>query len=317
VSAQATAISRSTPAGDAPPAAVARAPRPTPTADGRMVNAFSVDVEDWFQVSDFEEQVRLDEWDRYESRVVGNTRRLLRLLREFRVKGTFFVLTWNAERHPGLVEEIAAEGHEVATHGYAHRLVYEQGRDLYRRDLERSIEILERIVGRRPRGYRAPSFSVTSRSMWALDVMLENGLEYDSSIFPVRDSLYGVPGAVRFPFVIHTAGARRLIEFPMTTAQVAGRNLPLGGGAYLRLLPYAYMRWGMRRVNREGQPAVVYLHPWEIDTEQPRLKSRGKRGVSTHYINLHAMEHKLRRLLTDFRFAPVGEVLAAHGLLAH
>jgi polysaccharide deacetylase family protein (PEP-CTERM system associated) len=238
------------------------------------------------------------------------------LLAEFDVKGTFFILTWNAERHPELVEEIAAGGHEIATHGYSHRLVYEQGRDLYRQDLERSISTLERIIGCPPRGYRAPSFSVTSRSMWALDVMLESGLEWDSSIFPVRDSLYGVPGALRFPFVIHSAGERRLVEFPMTTAQFGGRNLPLGGGAYLRLLPYAYMRWGMRRVNREGEAAIVYLHPWEIDPEQPRLQSRGKRGLSTHYVNLHAMENKLRRLLSDFSFAPVSQVLRTRGLLA-
>lgn len=281
-----------------------------------VTNAFSVDVEDWFQVSDFEDQVRLEDWDRYETRVVENTRRILALLAEFGVRGTFFVLTWNAERHPTLVEEIAAAGHEVATHGYAHRLVYEQGRDLYRRDLERSVEILERITGKRPRGYRAPSFSVTTRSVWALDVMLESGLDYDSSIFPVRDSLYGIPGALRFPFVIHAAGSRRLIEFPMTTARVGQHNLPLGGGAYLRLLPYAYMHWGMRRVNREGEPAIVYLHPWELDPQQPRLRSRGKRGVSTHYINLRGMEAKLRRLLADFRFAPVSEVLAERGLLA-
>ena len=288
----------------------------TALRDDRVLNAFSVDVEDWFQVSDFEEQVRLEEWDRYESRVVANTRRVLSLLDEFQVKGTFFILTWNAERHPGLVEEIAAGGHEVATHGYAHRLVYEQGRDLYRRDLERSQEILERIVGSRARGYRAPSFSVTAKSMWALDVMLECGIEYDSSIFPVKDSLYGVPGALRFPFVIHSLGERQLVEFPMTTARVGTRNLPLGGGAYLRLLPYHYMRWGMRRVNREGQSAIVYLHPWELDPEQPKLKSRGKRGFSTHYINLHAMEDKLRRLLTDFRFAPVSQVLQQRGFLA-
>lgn len=281
-----------------------------------VVNAFSVDVEDWFQVSDFEEQVRLEDWDRYESRVVANTRRVLRILGEFGVKGTFFILTWNAERHPNLIEEIAADGHEIATHGYAHRLVYEQGKDLYRRDLERSQEILRRIVGSHARGYRAPSFSVTAKSMWALDVMLESGIEYDSSIFPVRDSLYGVPGALRFPFVIHAQGQRRLIEFPMTTARVGKRNLPLGGGAYLRLLPYRYMRWGMRRVNREGQSAIVYLHPWEIDPGQPRLRSRGKRGVSTHYLNLHAMEDKLRRLLSDFRFAPVRDVLRERGLLA-
>jgi polysaccharide deacetylase family protein (PEP-CTERM system associated) len=282
---------------------------------GPIVNAFSVDVEDWYQVSDFEDQVRPEEWDRYESRVVPNTRRILRLLEEYGVRGTFFILTWNAERHPSLVEEIAAAGHEIATHGYGHRLVYELGKDLYRRDLELSQRILERILGRPVRGYRAPSFSVTSQSMWALDVMIEAGIEYDSSIFPVQDSLYGIPGALRFPFVIHSRGERELVEFPMTTTRVMGRNLPLGGGAYLRLLPYHYMRWGMRRVNQEGQPAVVYLHPWELDPEQPRLKSRGKRGFSTHYINLESMEKKLRRLLTDFRFAPICDVLGEHGWL--
>lgn len=282
-------------------------------ATSEITNAFSVDVEDWYQVSDFEDQVRLEDWDRYESRVVENTRRLLRMLAEFKVKGTFFILTWNAERHPGLVEEIAADGHEVATHGYAHRLVYDQGRDLYKQDLERSQEILMGILGSPVKGYRAPSFSVTSRSMWALDVMLEAGLEYDSSIFPVQDPLYGIPGALRFPFVIHQAGERRLVEFPMTTAKLGSKNLPLGGGAYLRLLPYQYMRWGMRRVNREGEPALVYLHPWEIDTEQPKIKSRGKRGFSTHYLRLDAMEDKLRRLLSEFRFAPMSQVLAERG----
>ncbi len=278
-----------------------------------ITNAFSVDVEDWYQVSDFEAAVRLDEWDRYESRVVANTRRILKMLAEFKVKGTFFILTWNAERHPELVEEIAADGHEIASHGYSHRLVYEQGRELYKEDLERSQEILNGILGEPVRGYRAPSFSVTSQSMWALDVMLEAGIEYDSSIFPVQDSLYGIPGALRFPFVIHESGHRRLVEFPMTTTRVAGRNLPLGGGAYLRMLPYQYMRWGMRRVNREGEPAVVYLHPWEIDPAQPRLKTRGKRGFSTHYVKLHAMEEKLRRLLSEFRFGPMRQVLAERG----
>ena len=285
-------------------------------ASHEITNAFSVDVEDWYQVSDFEEQVRLEDWDQYESRVVQNTRRILNLLDEFDVKGTFFILTWNAERHPELVEEIAAGGHEIATHGYAHRLVYEQGRDLYKEDLERSQEILMGILGDPVKGYRAPSFSVTKRSMWALDVMLEAGLEYDSSIFPVQDPLYGIPGAQRFPFVIHETDQRRLVEFPMSTAQVGPRNLPLGGGAYLRLLPYHYMRWGMRRVNREGQPALVYLHPWEIDPDQPKIKSRGKRGFSTHYLRLDAMEDKLRRLLSDFRFAPMSQVLAETGWIA-
>jgi polysaccharide deacetylase family protein (PEP-CTERM system associated) len=283
----------------------------------KITNAFSIDVEDWFQVSDFEDQIRFEDWDKHESRVVQNTRRLLKLLAEFKVKATFFILTWNAERYPGLVEEIAADGHEVATHGHSHRLVYEQGKDLYRRDLERSIELLGKVVGAQVRGYRAPSFSVTTRSMWALDVMLESGIQYDSSIFPVQDSLYGIPSALRFPFVIHSAGAKSLIEFPMSTTRLGGRNLPLGGGAYLRLLPYHYMRWGMRRVNREGEAAIVYLHPWEIDPEQPRIKIRGKRGYSTHYLRLHSMEGKLRRLLSDFDFAPVGQVLAQRGLLAN
>lgn len=282
-----------------------------------IVNAFSVDVEDWYQVSDFEEQVRLEDWDRYESRIVRNTRRILELLSEFGVKGTFFILTWNAVRHPELVEEIASEGHEIATHGYAHRLVYEQGRDLYKEDLERSQDILHRILGKAVRGYRAPSFSVTSRSLWALDVMLEAGIEYDSSIFPVKDSLYGIPGARRFPYIIHEAKGRSLLEFPMSTTQMGSRNLPLGGGAYLRLLPYRYMRWGMNRVNAEGEPALVYLHPWEIDPDQPRLNIRGKRGFSTHYMKLHVMEEKLRRLLSDFRFAPMGEVLAKQDELPH
>ena len=282
----------------------------------QITNAFSVDVEDWFQVSDFEEQIPLEKWDQYESRVVENTRRLLRLLEQFKVKGTFFILTWNAERFPALVEEIAADGHEVATHGYSHRLVYEQGRDLYREDLDKSQEILHRILGRPVQGYRAPSFSVTSRSMWALEVMLEAGIQYDSSVFPVKDSLYGVPGALRFPFVIHEDQQKRLVEFPMTTTTLWGRTLPLGGGAYLRLLPYQYMRWGMQRVNREGQPAVVYLHPSEIDPGQPRLKIKGKRGFSTHYFKLDAMEDKLSQLLSDFRFAPMSSVLAEQGWIS-
>jgi polysaccharide deacetylase family protein (PEP-CTERM system associated) len=152
--------------------------------------------------------------------------------------------------------------------------------------------------------------------MWALPTMLAAGLEYDSSVFPVQDALYGVPGAQRFPFVIHAENNRRLVEFPMTTARLGRRNLPLGGGAYLRLLPYSYMRWGMRQVNRAGEAAVVYLHPWEVDPGHPRIKTRGKRGFSTHYLNLDAMEGKLRRLLTDFRFAPVRDVLAERGFLA-
>jgi polysaccharide deacetylase family protein (PEP-CTERM system associated) len=274
-----------------------------------MTNAFSVDVEDWYQVSDFEEVVDFPAWDRYESRVVRNTERVLELLDAQGIKATFFILTWNAERHPDLVRAIAAAGHEIASHGYRHRLIYEQSPAEFRDDIMRSKKILEDITGQPVWGYRAPSFSLTAKSLWALDILLESGMRYDSSIFPVSDRLYGIPGARRFPFVIREDGDRRLVEFPMTTARAAGRNWPLGGGAYLRLFPYAYMRWGIRRVNREGQPALVYMHPWEIDPGQPHITARGKRGISTHYINLSRMEGRLARLLRDFSFAPVRDVL--------
>jgi polysaccharide deacetylase family protein (PEP-CTERM system associated) len=274
-----------------------------------MLNAFSVDVEDWYQVSDFEDVVAPAAWDTYESRVVRNTERILDLLDEHGVKGTFFVLTWNAERHPDLVRRIARAGHEVASHGHRHRLIFDQTPAEFREDLTRSIGLLEDLTGEPVLGYRAPSFSLTTRSIWALDVLMEAGLRYDSSIFPVSDRLYGIPGARRFPFVIRRDGDRELAEFPMSTARVLGRNWPLGGGAYLRVLPYPYLRWGMRRVNAEGQPALVYLHPWEVDPGQPRIKSRGKRGVSVHYVNLGGTEARLRRLLRDFDFAPVRDVL--------
>jgi polysaccharide deacetylase family protein (PEP-CTERM system associated) len=272
-------------------------------------NAFSVDVEDWYQVSDFEAVVAFPAWDRFESRVTRNTERVLDLLAEHDVRATFFVLAWNAERHPGLVRRIADAGHEIASHGYAHRLIYEHSPGEFRDDVLRSKKILEDLAGAPVLGYRAPSFSVTAASLWALDVLLECGFRYDSSVFPIRDRLYGIPNARRFPFVIRAAGDRELVEFPMSTVRAAGRNWPLGGGAYLRIFPYRYMRWGIRRVNGEGQPALVYVHPWELDPEQPRLRAPGKRGVSVHYVNLTRTEGRLRRLLGDFAFAPVRDVL--------
>jgi polysaccharide deacetylase family protein (PEP-CTERM system associated) len=274
-----------------------------------MLNAFSVDVEDWYQVSDFETVAPVPTWKRFESRILRNTQRLLDMLAEYGVKGTFFILSWNAERHPQLVRQIASMGHEIASHGYCHQLIYEQTPQEFRDDVLRSKAALEDILGQQVLGYRAPSFSLTQASWWAVDVLLDCGFHYDSSIFPVQDRLYGIPSARRFPFVIRDKGGRELVEFPMTTVHAFDRNWPLGGGGYLRLLPYHYMRWGMRRVHREGQPALVYIHPWELDPEQPRLQVRGKRGFSTHYINLHRTEAKLRRLLRDFAFAPVRQVL--------
>jgi polysaccharide deacetylase family protein (PEP-CTERM system associated) len=289
---------------------------PVRAQDGRPVNGFSVDVEDWYQVADFQAVIGFDDWDKHESRVLRNTERILEILDDAGgVKGTFFVLTWNAERHPEVVRRIAAAGHEIASHGYAHKLIYDQTPEEFRADVTRAKEILEDLTGTPILGYRAPSFSVTARSLWALDVLLDCGFRYDSSVFPVRDSLYGLPDAQRFPYVIRERDGRRLVEFPMTTTALFGRNLPLGGGAYLRVLPYQYMAWGMRRVNRdEEQPAVVYIHPWEVDPGQPRLRTAGRRGFSSHYLNLNRTEAKLRRLLRDFRFAPIREVIEVLGL---
>lgn len=275
-----------------------------------MINALSIDVEDWFQVSDFEAEVKRSDWEQYEGRVVQNTGRLLEMLRRYQVRATFFILTWNAERYPELVQQIDRDGHEIATHGYAHRLIYEQTPEEFRADVTRSLHILEGLTGKKVLGFRAPSFSITRQSLWALDVLLDLGLAYDSSIFPIRDALYGISDSDRFPYVIRDGGGRRLVEFPMSTVHVGRWNLPLGGGAYLRLLPYQYFRWGISQLNRQGKPAIVYLHPWEIDPKQPRLRVRGKRGYTSHYLRLQAMEGKLRRLLEDFRFTPIREVLA-------
>jgi len=273
------------------------------------VNAFSVDVEDWYQVADFDAVVGFADWDRYESRVARNTDRILALCDEAGVHGTFFVLTWNAERHPEIVRRIAAAGHEIASHGYAHRLIYEQTPETFRDDITRAKATLEDITGTAVLGYRAPSASVTPRSLWALDVLLDVGLRYDSSIFPIRDTLYGLPDADRFPHVIRRRDGRELLEFPLATTRLFGRNVPLAGGGWLRVFPYRYTRWAMRRVNREGHPAVAFVHPWEVDPEQPRMRTAGRRGFSTHYVGLRGTYGKLRRLFRDFRFAPLRDVL--------
>jgi polysaccharide deacetylase family protein (PEP-CTERM system associated) len=271
-----------------------------------MQNAFSVDVEDWYQVSDFEEAVDFNAWDSYESRVVRNTERVLELCDARGVRG-------RSSCSPGTPSAIglSAESPMPATNRLPRYVTASStsSRQAFRDDIMRSKKILEDLTGQPVWGYRAPSFSLTSASLWALDILLECGMRYDSSIFPVSDRLYGIPNARRFPFVIRADGDRELVEFPMSTARALNRNLPLGGGAYLRVFPYAYMRWGIRRVNREGQPALVYMHPWELDPGQPRIKARGKRGISTHYINLNRTESRLNRLLRDFAFAPVRDVL--------
>jgi polysaccharide deacetylase family protein (PEP-CTERM system associated) len=285
------------------------APIPTLRATSPIVNAMSIDVEDYFHVSVFDGVVPRTTWDQLESRVCANTLRLLDMFDEFDVRSTFFILGWVAERYPGLVRDIAWRGHEVASHGYAHRLIYDQTPAAFRHDVRRAKRVIEDACGRPVRGYRAPSYSITPRSLWALDILLEEGHEYDASIFPIRHDRYGIPVSGRKPYLIERqTGA--LAEVPGSTTRLGPLNLPVAGGGYFRLLPYAWTRWGISRVNRvDGLPAVFYLHPWEIDPDQPRLPA-SRLGRLRHYRNLQHTEARLRQLLTDFRFGAVDAVVA-------
>ncbi len=280
-----------------------------------MLNALTIDVEDYYQVSAFESVVPLADWERYESRVEKNTHRILDLLDAHTTTATFFVLGWVAERHPRLIRTLVARGHEVASHGYAHRRVYTQTPAQFRTETRRSKCLLEDTLGHPIRGYRAASYSITMHSLWALEVLREEGFVYDSSIFPIRHDLYGIPSHPRFCHMIPGQSDAPLVEFPLSTLRLGGTNFPIAGGGYLRLFPYAYTRWGLRYLNRrEGQPAVVYLHPWELDPEQPRLPA-GTLSRFRHYTNLHRMEERFVRLLQDFSFGTMSEVLQARGLL--
>jgi len=282
---------------------------PAAACDSRVVNAMSVDVEDYFHVSVFDGVVPRATWDGLESRVMSNTSRQLDLFDEFSVRSTFFVLGWVAERHPDLVRDIARRGHEVASHGYAHRLIYDQTLPAFRQDIRRAKKLLEDVCGRRVVGYRAPSYSITPRSLWALDVLLEEGYEYDSSIFPIRHDRYGIAVSDRHPYLINRK-VGSLLEVPGSTTKLGPFNLPVAGGGYFRILPYWWTKWGIERVNRiESRPAIFYLHPWEIDPDQPRLHA-GRLGQFRHYRNLDQTESRLRRLLTDFRFNAVDVVVA-------
>jgi polysaccharide deacetylase family protein (PEP-CTERM system associated) len=275
-----------------------------------MINALTVDVEDWFQVSNFDGLVDRSAWADMESRVEANTRRLLDLFDTHGVRATCFVLGWVADRHPGVVREIRDRGHEIASHGFGHELVYRLDPERFAADLGRSVEAIGSACGVRPAGYRAPSFSIDRRNPWAVDVLLEAGFEFDSSIYPVRHPRYGVPEFPRVPCRLRGSDGRALREFPLTTLRILGRNLGASGGGYLRIFPPAVIETAFRRMNEAGEPAVLYLHPWEIDPGQPRLPVRGL-GRLTHYTNLAGTEARLSRLLRRFRFGTMTEALAA------
>jgi polysaccharide deacetylase family protein (PEP-CTERM system associated) len=273
-----------------------------------VVNAMTIDVEDYFHVSVFDGILPRSAWETMESRVCRNTERLLEIFSEHDVRATFFVLGWVAERFPDLVRTIAGRGHEIASHGYAHRLIYDQTPAAFRDDVRRAKGLLEETSGRRVLGYRAPSYSITPRSLWALDILLEEGYRYDSSIFPIRHDRYGISVSERRPYPIERR-VGTLIEVPGSTTTIGPVNLPIAGGGYFRILPYQWTHWGISRVNRlEHRPAVFYLHPWEIDAEQPRLPA-SRLSSFRHYRNLHRTEERLRRLLTDFRFGTMATVV--------
>ncbi len=283
--------------------------------NSEIKNALTVDVEDYFQVSAFSKTISPDAWSTLPLRVEKNTHRLLDLFDEKQVKGTFFVLGWVAERCPHLVREIVRREHEIASHGFSHQLIYEQTPKLFREETRRSKHLLEEITGKAVYGYRAASYSITRESTWALDILAELDFKYDSSIFPIHHDRYGIPDAKREPHRLDTPSGSSLIEFPISTWRWLGMNIPVSGGGYFRLFPYALSAYGLAKVNREGRtPFVFYLHPWEVDPRQPRIKS-DLISRFRHYTNLHRTYPRLARLLDEFNFGTMQSVLGELGLL--
>ena len=275
----------------------------------RIKNALTVDVEDYFQVSAFAKSIKRDDWDGHTLRVERNTQQLLDMFDQAQVKATFFVLGWVADRVPQLVKEIADRGHEVASHGYSHQLIYNQTPEVFREETIRSKKLLEDLCQQPVNGYRAASYSITQRSLWALDILAEAGFIYDSSIFPVRHDRYGIPDAEEKPHVLTTPKNHTLVEFPLSTARVFKYKLPVAGGGYFRLYPYFLTKAGLAQVNRRQQPFIFYLHPWEIDPQQPRIDASWFSRFR-HYNNLHKCEHRLERLMKDFDFTTCWDVLS-------
>jgi polysaccharide deacetylase family protein (PEP-CTERM system associated) len=353
-----------------------------------MLHALTIDVEDYFQVHAFSEVIDPAQWDSFESRVERNTHRILDLLDSVKgpqsqgskaatddlntyisaeprplipgpclshdghspkpPRATFFILGWIAERYPGLTKEIQSRGHELACHGYAHQCIFNQTRDQFREDVRRAKGAIEDITGVEVSGYRAPTYSITRKNLWALETLFQAGFRYDSSIFPIRHDYYGFPEAPRFPFYLDFTGGdilsqfkdptyldfsylkataphalhpmpyalcptrHRFVEFPMSTITVSRLHLPFSGGGYFRLFPYQYSRWAFRKMTEKvGQPAVFYLHPWEIDSKVPRINGASRLSKFRTYVNLSRTEAKFKRLLTDFSFAPLGSLLCS------
>ena len=264
----------------------------------QIVNAMTVDVEDYFQVSAFESNISRDTWDNLPCRVERNTDRILQLFSDHNVKATFFMLGWVAERYPELVRRIVNEGHELASHGYEHIRVTTQNPEEFLKDISKTKIILEDIGDCEIRGYRAASYSIGENNLWALEKLKEAGYQYSSSIYPVRHDLYGMPNAPRFAFKPFDNG---ILEIPVTTIEMYNIKIPVGGGGFFRLYPYFFSRWALQQVNnKDRRPGIFYFHPWEIDIEQPRQRNISFKTRFRHYLNLHKMEDRLRNLLRDF-----------------
>ena len=269
-----------------------------------MKNAITIDLEDYYQVSAFADNVAVDQWDSFSSRIEENTAKLLSILSDCGTKATFFTLGWVAKTYPKLVREIADQRHEIACHSNVHRSVFAMTADEFRQDSLQAKQLLEDVIGTPVRGYRAPSFSITRNSLWAFEILAELGFSYDSSVFPIKHPNYGWPRAPRFPFTIKTA-CGSITEFPMPTLKSGSARAPIGGGAYLRLLPYWYTRWAIRHINdSEDRSACVYLHPWELDAEQPKMACNLSARLR-HYFGLRGTERKFRRFLRDFEAQPL------------
>jgi polysaccharide deacetylase family protein (PEP-CTERM system associated) len=285
-------------------------------ADGAqpITNALTIDVEDYFQVSAFAPYIARGDWDRRECRVERNVERILAMLDERGIKATFFTLGWIAERYPQLIRRIAAQGHEVASHGYGHERASDLSEQAFKTDVESAKKILEDLCGTPVNGYRAPSFSIGTANLWAFDCLAHAGYRYSSSVYPIRHDHYGMPDSPRFAHRVSPS----LIEVPITTLRMFRRNLPSSGGGYFRLLPYAVSRWMLERVNgREGEPAIFYFHPWEIDVDQPRVPGIDGKTRFRHYLNIDRMEGRLVRLLRDFRWGRMDDIFLSRAPRAH
>jgi len=268
-----------------------------------ITNALTIDFEDWYQGL----EIPYTQWDGFEDRIAIVGRKLLQILDEVGTKATFFVLGFVAEKHPEVIKAIEKAGHEIGTHGFSHTLIYKQSPQVFRQEMERAVGFLEDLTGKKVIGHRAPFFSITKHSLWALDILGELGILFDSSIFPVLNYRYGIADAPRFPYDIKRAHFT-LKEFPISTLQLPKVTLPISGGAYFRIYPYQVTKQALRVVNRSGKPFTFYLHPWELDADHPHI-DLPRRIALTHYFNLGKTETRFRKLLRDFKFEPMKEVL--------